>query len=269
MERKSEVMTPGVIENSSKQKPIALELSKVGKVFRSDTGAKVRALEDVNLTVRQGEFITLVGTTGCGKTTLLNLITGLYEVDEGYVRLGESLRFGDNIAHVFQHYTLFPWRTAISNVSFGLQMRGVPRTQRHARAAELLAKVGLKDFENAYPHELSGGMRQRAAIAQALAIKPNLLLMDEPFGAVDDSTRTELQQMLTDLWQENQITILFVTHNIDEAIILGSRVLVFSERPGKIACEFKIDLPRPRNRMTEDFTKLFIQIRKSLSGQLD
>ena len=269
MERKSKVMTSGEIDNSSKEKPIALELRKVGKIFQSDTGAEIKALKDVNLLVHQGEFITLVGATGCGKTTLLNLIAGLDAVNEGHLRLGEDLRFGDNIAHVFQHYTLFPWRTVVSNVSFGLQMRGVSRVERQNRAVALLAKVGLKGFENAYPHELSGGMRQRAAIAQALAIEPKLLLMDEPFGAVDDSTRTELQKMLIDLWQENQTTILFVTHNIDEAIVLGSRVLVLSERPGKIACEFKIDLPRPRNRIAKEFTDLFIQIRKSLSGQLD
>jgi len=269
MERKSKVMTSGEIDNSSKEKPIALELRKVGKIFRSDTGAKVKALEDVNLRVHQEEFVTLVGATGCGKTTLLNLIAGLDTADEGHLRLGEGLQFGDNIAHVFQHYTLFPWRTAVSNITFGLQMRGVPRGERQIRATKLLARVGLKGFENSYPHELSGGMRQRAAIAQALAIEPKLLLMDEPFGAVDDSTRTELQQMLTDLWQENQTTILFVTHNIDEAIVLGSRILVFSERPGRIASEFKIDLPRPRDRMTREFTKLFNQIRTALSGQLD
>jgi len=262
-------MTTDDMNHPQKEKPIALELHQVGKVFRSDTGAKVKALEDVDLLVHQGEFVTLVGATGCGKTTLLNLIAGLDAIDEGTLRLGDGLRFGDNIAHVFQHYTLFPWRTAVSNVSFGLQMRGVPRAQRHLRAAALLEKVGLKGFESAYPHELSGGMRQRAAIAQALAIEPKLLLMDEPFGAVDDSTRTELQQMLTDLWQENQTTVIFVTHNIDEAIVLGSRVLVFSERPGSIACEFKIDLPRPRNRIAKEFTDLFIHIRKSLSGQLD
>jgi NitT/TauT family transport system ATP-binding protein len=262
-------MTTSGFDNPENEKPVALDLRKVGKTFRSDTGAKVKALEDVNLLVRQGEFVTLVGATGCGKTTLLNLITGLDKADEGDLRLGEGLRFGDKIAHVFQHYTLFPWRTVVSNVSFGLQMRGITRTRRRGRAAELLARVGLKGFEDAYPHELSGGMRQRAAIAQALAIEPKLLLMDEPFGAVDDSTRSELQQMLTDLWQENQITILFVTHNIDEAIVLGSRVLVFSERPGRIACEFKIELPRPRNRMAKDFTDLFLQIRNSLSGQLD
>jgi NitT/TauT family transport system ATP-binding protein len=262
-------MTHCEIDSSSKEKAIALELRKVGKVFRSDTGASVTALEDVNLIVHEGEFVTLVGATGCGKTTLLNLIAGLDTADEGYLRLGQDLHFGDNIAHVFQHYTLFPWRTTVSNVSFGLQMRGIPRVERQNRAAALLTKVGLKGFENAYPHELSGGMRQRAAIAQALAIEPKLLLMDEPFGAVDDSTRTELQQMLTNLWRENQITVIFVTHNIDEAIVLGSRVLVFSERPGKIACEFEIDLPRPRERIAEEFTKFFIQIRTALSGQLD
>ena len=262
-------MTHSEINNHLEEKSIALELRKVGKVFRSDTSPRLRALENVNLRVLQGEFVTLVGATGCGKTTLLNIIAGLDTADEGNLHLGRGLRLGDNIAHVFQHYTLFPWRTVVSNVSFGLQMRSVPRSERHAGAVRMLARVGLKGFEDAYPHELSGGMRQRAAIAQALAIKPKLLLMDEPFGAVDDSTRNELQQMLTDLWQENQTTILFVTHNIDEAIVLGDRVLVFSERPGRIACEFKIDLPRPRDRMTEEFTNLFIQIRTALSGQLD
>lgn len=133
----------------------------------------------------------------------------------------------------------------------------------------MLASVGLSGFEDAYPHELSGGMRQRAAIAQALAIRPKLLLMDEPFGALDDSTRRDLQKMLTELWQQNRTTILFVTHNIDEAIVLGGKVLVFSERPGKIEREFNIDLPQPRDTMTKEFTRLFIQIRRSLSAQLD
>lgn len=249
--------------------PIAVELRGIGKIFRSSSGAKVRALEDVNLVVRQGEFITLVGATGCGKTTLLNLIAGLDKADGGRFHLGKGLRFGENIAYVFQHYTLFPWLTAVANVSFGLQMRGVPRSERQTKASELLAKVGLSGFMNSYPHELSGGMRQRAAIAQALAMEPRLLLMDEPFGAVDDSTRSELQHMLTEIWQSLRPTILFVTHNIDEAIVLGGKVLVFREQPGKIKQEFLINLPRPRNRMTKEFTNLFIQIRESLSGQLD
>ena len=262
-------MKPDDVNKRPAENLIALELQGVSKTFHSDSGTKVQALEGVNLLVRKGEFITLVGATGCGKTMLLNLIAGLDTPDDGYLRVGNGLRFGDNIAYVFQHYTLFPWRSALGNVAFGLQMRGVPRKQRKSRASELLARVGLSGFENAYPHELSGGMRQRAAIAQALAIQPKLLLMDEPFGAVDDSTRSELQQMLTELWQGHLPTILFVTHNIDEAIVLGGRVLVCSERPGKIECEFKIDLPRPRNRMTKEFTNLFIKIRQSLSVQLD
>lgn len=262
-------MKPDEDKKQPGEKLIALELRGIDKTFYSDSGTKVRALEDVNLFVRQGEFVTLVGATGCGKTTLLNLIAGLYTPDDGYLRLGDGLRFGDNIAYVFQHYTLFPWRSTLGNVSFGLQMRGMGRKERKSKAFELLSKVGLSGFKNAYPHELSGGMRQRAAIAQALAMQPKLLLMDEPFGALDDSTRRELQQMLTGLWQENRTTILFVTHNIDEAIVLGGKVLVFSERPGKIVREFKIDLSRPRDTMTKEFTDLFIQIRQALSGQLD
>ncbi len=262
-------MKPDDVNERPAENLIALELHCVSKAFHSDSGTKVQALEGVNLLVRQGEFITLVGATGCGKTTLLNLVAGLDTPDDGYLCVGNGLRFGDNIAYVFQHYTLFPWRTALGNVAFGLQMRGVPRKQRKSRASDLLARVGLSGFENAYPHELSGGMRQRAAIAQALAIQPKLLLMDEPFGAVDDSTRSELQQMLTELWQGYLPTILFVTHNIDEAIMLGGRVLVLSERPGKIEREFKIDLPRPRNRATKGFTNLFIKIRQLLSVQLD
>ena len=248
---------------------VVLEISGVGKTFYSTLGATVRALRDVNLAVHKGDFVTLLGATGCGKTTLLNLIAGLDAPDEGHLHLSDGLRFGDNIAYVFQHYTLFPWRTALGNVAFALQMRGIPRRRRKQEAGNLLRKVGLAGFENTYPHELSGGMRQRAAIAQALAMQPKLLLMDEPFGAVDDSTRGELQQMITELWQENQTTIVFVTHNIDESIALGNRLLVFSERPGKIVKEYKIDLPRPRNRMTKEFTDLFVQIRQSLSQQLD
>jgi len=262
-------MKPDNVNKRPAENLIALEIHSVSKTFHSDSGRKVQALEGVNLLVRQGEFITLVGATGCGKTTLLNLVAGLDTPDDGYLRVGNNLRFGDNVAYVFQHYTLFPWRSALGNVAFGLQMRGVPRKQRKSRASDLLARVGLSGFENAYPYELSGGMRQRAAIAQALAIQPKLLLMDEPFGAVDDSTRSELQQMLTELWQDHLPTILFVTHNIDEAIVLGGRVLVLSERPGKIEHEFKIDLPRPRNRMTKEFTNLFIKIRQLLSVQLD
>ena len=261
---KSDESKPDVVRN-----PVVLELQGVGKTFHSDSSRTIRALHDVHLLVRRGEFITLVGATGCGKTTLLNLIAGLDGPDEGNLRLSNGLHLGRNVAYVFQHYTLFPWQTTLGNVSFGLRMRGITRRQRTSIASELLTSVGLSGFEDTYPHELSGGMRQRAAIAQALAIRPKLLLMDEPFGALDDSTRKDLQKMLIKLWQQNRTTILFVTHNIDEAIVLGEKVLVFSERPGKIEREFKIDLPQPRNRMTKEFTRLFMEIRRSLSTQLD
>ncbi|MBN1806602.1 MAG: ABC transporter ATP-binding protein [Sedimentisphaerales bacterium] len=256
-------------KRSSQESSFILELNEVTKTFYSDSGEKIRALEGLNLHVTEGEFITLVGATGCGKTTLLNMIAGLETPDDGQLCLGRNLVLGDNIAYVFQHYTLFPWRSTLSNVSFGLQMRGIGRKKRKDKAMQFLSKVGLEGFENTYPYELSGGMRQRAAIAQALAIKPKLLLMDEPFGALDDSTRRELQQMLTELWQDNRTTILFVTHNIDEAVLLGDKVLVLSERPGRIVREFNVVLPRPRNSLTKEFTDLFMRIRQSLSAQLD
>jgi NitT/TauT family transport system ATP-binding protein len=248
---------------------IAVELRGVHKTFLSDSGDIVQAVADVSFVIGRGEFVTLIGATGCGKTTVLNIIAGLEGVDSGGVFLGDGLRPGENIACVFQHYTLFPWRTALRNVTFGLQMRGVSRRERHDRARELLSQVGLTGFENAYPHELSGGMRQRAAIAQALAIRPKLLLMDEPFGALDDSTRKELQQMLIELWQQNRTTVVFVTHNIDEALVLGDRVLVFSGPPGTIAREFNVDLLRPRDRTDKGFTDFFVQVRQSLSSSLD
>lgn len=246
-----------------------LELQGIGKRFQSESGAAIPALRKVDLAIHRGEFVTLLGATGCGKTTLLNIIAGIVEPDEGHRHVSDDVRVGRNVAYVFQHYTLFPWRTTLANVAFGLQMRGVARRQRRDFASALLAKVGLAGFEHARPHELSGGMRQRAAIAQALAIEPALLLMDEPFGAVDDSTRAELQQMLIELWQDRRMTILFVTHNLDEAIVLGGRIVVIGERPGRVVRQFDVDLPRPRNRNVAGFTHLFLQVRQSVSGQMD
>jgi ABC-type nitrate/sulfonate/bicarbonate transport system ATPase subunit len=246
-----------------------LELQGIGKRFRSESGTTVAALGSIDLAIHRGQFVTLLGATGCGKTTLLNIIAGITEPDQGRLYASDDVRIGRNVAYVFQHYTLFPWRTALANVAFGLQMRGIPRRQRRDVAAGLLAKVGLAGFEHARPHELSGGMRQRAAIAQALAIEPALLLMDEPFGAVDDATRAELQQMLIDLWQDRRMTILFVTHNLDEAILLGSRIVVFGARPGRVVRQLDVDLPRPRERNTRQFTELFLEIRRALSTGLD
>ena len=256
-------------KKQSKENPVVLEVCGICKTFHSDAGRKTEALKNASFTVRHSEFVTVVGATGCGKTTLLNIIAGLDTPDNGQLRLCNGLNFGKNIAYVFQHYTLFPWRTILGNVSFGLQMRRIKKNERKDRARQLIYEVGLEGFEDAYPHELSGGMRQRAAIAQALAIQPKLLLMDEPFGALDDSTRTELQQMLTGLWRQHHMTILLVTHNIDEALMLGEKILVFTERPEKIAKELKINMPGPRNKTTKEFTELFIKVRQLLSTQPD
>ncbi len=253
--------------NETHSHPIALELSGVGKAFVSERGERTQALDSIDLTVQQGQFITIVGATGCGKTTLLNIIAGLEKANRGTVTLDSNMRLGQNMGYVFQHYTLFPWRTTLHNVEFGLQMQGVPRRQRKERAKSLLAKVGLASFEKSSPHELSGGMRQRAAIAQALALEPKLLLMDEPFGAVDDATRAELQQMLIELWRTEKKTILFVTHNIDEAISLGSRVMVVGRRPSRVIAQIEIDLPHPRDRNAPRFTEWFIEIRRAIGAE--
>jgi len=248
----------------SDQEKIAVQISKIRKTYVSESGEHVVALDGVDINIPEGGFVTLIGPTGCGKTTLLNLIAGLDTTDSGDIRFIDGLKPGRTIACVFQHYTLFPWRSVLSNVTFGLQMRGVAKNERNQIARKLLDKVGLKDFEGAYPHELSGGMRQRAAIAQALAIQPKLLLMDEPFGALDDPTRRELHKMLIDLWRESRTTIMFVTHNLDEAMTLADKVVVFSERPGKVVREFDVALPRPRDSQSSEFINLFIEVRKSL-----
>ena len=241
----------------------ALELRQVSKTYRSESGSLIRALEAVNLTVGQGDFAALVGPTGCGKTTLLNIIAGLLSPDSGKVILAEGLQPGKNMPCVFQHYNLFPWRTLLHNVTFGLQMSGIKRRERNDIARDLLGKVGLADFQSAYPHELSGGMRQRGAIAQALAIKPKLLLMDEPFGALDDFTRKELQQTLIDLWQDSSITVLFITHNINEAVTMADQVIVLAERPGQVTKQLKVELPRPRHALSKEFTELLVELRQS------
>jgi len=246
----------------------AVRLNGISKTYHSLSGSSVQALNSVDLTVHEGEIVVLIGPTGCGKTTLLNILAGLDRQDRGELVFVEDLRQGYNMPCVFQHYTLFPWRSLARNVTFGLEVRGIPRKQRREAAEALLAAVGLTDFARAYPHELSGGMRQRAAIAQALALGPRMLLMDEPFGAVDDGTRVALQQMLIDIWKEKRTTILFVTHNIDEAVVLADRVVVMSGRPGEIAGEVEIHLPRPRDRTGKEFTELHLQLRKSLSARM-
>jgi NitT/TauT family transport system ATP-binding protein len=228
--------------------PDVLVAVGVGKTFGVGAGA-LRAVEDVSLTMAEGELVSIIGPSGCGKSTFLNIVGGLVGPYEGDVRVaGERVQGPPRaIGMVFQEESTFPWRTVLGNVAFGLEMRGVGRDERLARAHAIVAMVGLAGFEDRYPAELSGGMKQRVAIARALVMEPRILLMDEPFGALDEQTRILLGEELLRLRDRLDQTILFVTHNINEAVQLSDRVVVMTARPGRIKKVFEIDLPRPRD----------------------
>jgi NitT/TauT family transport system ATP-binding protein len=228
-----------------------LMLNGVSKIFGSvDNGTQqVKAVEGVSLEVRAGEFFSIIGPSGCGKSTLLRIIGGLISDFEGEVRVGSDRVEGPHpwIAVVFQEESTFPWRTALGNVEFGLEMSGVPLAERRKKALEMIQLVGLDGFEERYPSELSGGMRQRVAIARALVMEPKILLMDEPFGALDEQTRIILGEELLKIRDKLGQTIVFVTHNINESVQLSDRVMVMTARPGRVKAVFKIDLPHPRD----------------------
>ena len=208
----------------------------------------VEAVSDTSLTVRPGEFVSLVGPSGCGKSTLLNALAGFLTPSGGRVTVDGEPISGPSADRgmIFQQYSLFPWKTVRQNVEFGLKMSGVSRGERERRARTLLGLAGLTPFENHYPDRLSGGMKQRVGIVRALATGPRILLLDEPFGALDAQTRLIMQQILTNMWQQLKISVLFVTHDIDEAIFLSDRIYVMTARPGSIKAEIVVPLPRPR-----------------------
>ena len=226
-----------------------IEVSKLAKDFNAGR-AVLRALADVSFSVEEGRFVTLVGPSGCGKSTLLQILAGLIGATSGQVLI-EGKRISapmpDKIGMVFQDPTLLPWKTALANVEFPLDLRGVDRTLRRSRCSALLELVGLSEFADHYPHELSGGMRQRVAIARGLAQDPRLILMDEPFAALDEQTRTRMGHDLLDIWQKTGKTVFFITHSLTEAIYLSDVVLVMSPRPGRIIETIAIDFPRPRD----------------------
>jgi NitT/TauT family transport system ATP-binding protein len=225
-----------------------IEVSKLAKDFNAGR-AVLRALADVSFSVEEGRFVTLVGPSGCGKSTLLQILAGLIGATSGQVLI-EGKRISapmpDKIGMVFQDPTLLPWKTALANVEFPLDLRGVDRTLRRSRCSALLDLVGLSEFADHYPHELSGGMRQRVAIARGLAQDPRLILMDEPFAALDEQTRTRMGHDLLDIWQKTGKTVFFITHSLTEAIYLSDVVFVMSPRPGRIIETIAIDFPRPR-----------------------
>jgi NitT/TauT family transport system ATP-binding protein len=234
----------------------------VARVFPNRRGgAPTRALEPIDLTVAENDFITVLGPSGCGKSTLLRIVAGLDRPSAGRVLLaGRAVKGpGADRGMVFQSYTLFPWLTVADNIAFGLRERGVPRSQRRDIVAAYVAKVGLSGFESHYPKQLSGGMQQRTAIARALANDPEILLLDEPFGALDNQTRALMQELLLGIWERERKTVLFVTHDIEEAIFLASRVIVMTARPGRIKAEVAVDLPHPRHytmKTSPDFSTL-------------
>jgi len=232
---------------------IAVRIQGVSKTFATSRKI-VEALQPVDLDVATGEFVCFLGPSGCGKSTLLNIIAGLEEASSGTIWAhGTEVKGpGTDRIMLFQEAALFPWLDVQRNVEFGLQQIDIPAQKRKETAQKFIELVHLKGFERSYVHELSGGMRQRAAIARALAIDPKILLMDEPFGALDALTRDRLQAEVESIWSETRKTILFVTHNVREAVALGDRVIVFAPRPGRIIDEFKIDLPRPRSLENHD-----------------
>lgn len=220
-------------------------IENVSKLYRDGRGKELNALSEVSLTVHQEEFVVLVGPSGCGKSTLLNMVGGLLSPTSGRVYFDGLREDRDpDVGIVFQEVGLFPWRTVFLNISFGLEERGLGKGEIKDRVDYYIDMVGLKGFEQAYPHQLSGGMRQRAGIARALAIKPDLLLMDEPFSALDAQTRTLMQEELLRIWDQTRLSTLYVTHNIQEAVYLAHRVVVLSRRPGRVSRIISIDLPR-------------------------
>jgi NitT/TauT family transport system ATP-binding protein len=221
-----------------------ISLRNVGRVFKD---GQVRALQNITFDVRDGEFVSLVGPSGCGKTTLLRIIDGLLNADEGEVLVGgRPPHPGPDLAMVFQSARLLPWRTVVRNIEFALALRGIHSKERHERALALLASVGLRDFADAYPHELSGGMQQRVGLARALSVEPKVLLMDEPFAALDAMTRETLRRDLLQVWARRRTAVVFVTHDIDEAILLSQRIILLRPRPGRIDEIVEVNLPEKR-----------------------
>jgi NitT/TauT family transport system ATP-binding protein len=252
-----------------------LEVRQLSKVFFEQNDPRKPgfvALYNISLTIRRKEFVSLLGPSGCGKTTLIRIIAGLIPADRGQVVVnGQTVTApGRDRCMVFQQFGLLPWRTVLSNVEFGLEIEGVAKEERRRTAEKYLELVGLKGFEHYYPHQISGGMQQRVGIARALSKQPDILLMDEPFGAVDAQTREQLQEELLKIWNQTDTTVVFVTHSIDEAIYLSDRVVVMQGRPGRIKEEVTVELPRPRwegdVKANPRFAQLRTHLRESLRG---
>ncbi|MGB5902619.1 MAG: ABC transporter ATP-binding protein [Xanthobacteraceae bacterium] len=248
----------------------AVALNNVARRFVTPGGDVLSALENFDLTVAPGEFCAIVGPTGCGKSTTLGLVSGLAQPQGGTVTLFDAPVTGVDrrVGFVFQQDAVFPWRDVLGNVMAGPLFRGVPRAKAEAEARDWIARVGLTGFEQHHPHQLSGGMRKRVALAQTFINKPEVLLMDEPFSALDVQTRELMQEELLSLWTQSGAAVLFVTHDLDEAILLADRVAVLTTRPARVKSVHTIDLPRPRNIATLRYDERFVAIARRLSDDL-
>ncbi|PJI08272.1 MULTISPECIES: ABC transporter ATP-binding protein [Clostridium] len=249
---------------------MGIEIKGVSKDFISRE-KKTHTLEDINLSIKNGEFICLLGPSGCGKSTLLNILAGLEKPTKGKVYLNnvEIKKPGPDRAFMFQDSALFPWLKVIDNVEFGMKIKNVPQEERHEKALKYLKMVHLTKFQNSYIHELSGGMRQRVALARALTLDSEVLLMDEPFSALDSQTKSILQLELQNIWWETKKTIVFVTHNVEEAVLLADRVVVMSANPGKIKNIFEIKLGRPRKAENVDLAYVAAEVMKELKEEVE
>jgi len=245
---------------------VLISAQDLSKAHPSRNREAVPAIRNVRLDIRRNEFVAVVGPSGCGKSTLLNILAGLYAPDSGHVLIdghtarGASIRTG----HISQTDTLLPWRNVLENVEIGLEIRGVGKRRRRAIAEGLIEQVSLRGFEKSYPFELSGGMRKRAAVIRTLAYDPEIIFMDEPFVGLDVQTRDMLEEDILRIWQETRKTILFVTHDLAEAITLADRVVLLTARPGTVKSEYAITLPRPRSAVETKFTPQFIRIHKRI-----
>ena len=266
----SAVAAAGEAARSAAIGPSVISIRRVGHIFRTK-GRRVQALAETDLEIEDREFLTIVGPSGCGKSTLMNLIVGLFPASSGDILYRGQRHAGVNrsIGYVTQADNLYPWRTLRQNVEFPLELRNVPRAERRERAERLIRRVGLAGFEDSYPHELSGGMRQRANIIRTLVYDPEVILMDEPFGPLDAQTRLILQNQLLDLWQEERKTIVFITHDLSEAVALADRVIVMSARPGHIKTIARVPIPRPRDLFEIHADERFRETYRTLWASLE
>jgi NitT/TauT family transport system ATP-binding protein len=249
---------------------LALEILGISKTFAGrNPGESVHVLENLQHRIENGRFVSIIGPSGCGKTTLLRIIAGLERASSGRVLLDdkELVQGSEEIGLVFQEYALFPWRTTLQNIEMGLEIKGVDKEKRRSTAMEYINMFNLGGFEHRYPKELSGGMKQRAAIARTLVMNPRVVLMDEPFGSLDSQTRNGLQEFLLGIWGRRKDTILFVTHNVDEAVFLSDQIIVLSRRPARIVKSFEVRLQRPRDRTGQECNDIRREVLKVLSGE--